>query len=175
MKQMPSTLLLISLALAAGSSQASECTAATTAALPRAVMPVPIFAFHNPWADFNGLQAMMDRQMNALGAFMQPVMLMPPMPMPMRVSNLQQTSDGYRLDIPLPGYKPEDIRVRLEGQWLSIAAQSANTLKVAGQTEQSSFAESLALPGPVDAASLRQSYKDGMLTVIIPKRSANKS
>jgi HSP20 family molecular chaperone IbpA len=179
MKNSSSTLLAMSLALVAGGSQAGECTPGNAATLPRASLAVPTFAVYNPWSDLNGITVMLDNQLNALSNYLRPGVFAQPSLVPMRVSTLQQTRDGYRLEVPLPGFKAEDIHVHLEGQWLRIDAANAETVKVGGQPEQSrsSFAESLTLPGPVDAAGLRQSFKDGVLTLTIPAsgKSADKS
>jgi HSP20 family protein len=182
MKISQSSLLAISLALAAGAVQAGECTpGADAAATPKsaAAMPAPAHAvYYNPWADLMRMQAAMDSQFNAMNALLQPMLIVPQpnFAMSTPVSALQRTPDGYRLDIPLHGFKAEDIHVRLDGQLLAITAEtsSSGTLKVGQQDEQSrssrSFAETLTLPGPVEASQLQESFKDGVLTLTIPAR-----
>lgn len=170
------SLLGFSLALTAGSVYAGECSQRADApGNPDAAASVPAPAhvfYYNPWADLMRMQAMMDSQFNALNAL--PIMFVPaPAYAPaVQASTLQRTPEGYRLDIPLSGFKSEDIKVRLDGQLLTVSAQasSSGTVKVGQRDEQSSssFVETLTLPGPVLAQELKQSFKDGVLTLTLP-------
>jgi hypothetical protein len=192
------SLLALALALpmaasyAADSSTAKQATNQSTeqAAAPAATAKGD--TFYNPWNDFMRLQTEMMREMNALNATMwMPIMIAPPMAFAapaaiapnttfglpaVQGSSLKRTDTGYQLEVKLPGYKPEDIRVRLDGQMLTVSAQSAsdNTVKVGQQSEQTqssrSYAETLTLPGPVQASGLKESYKDGVLTITVPSR-----
>ena len=182
------SLLALAIALAAGGAQAGECTQrADTAVMPLAAVSAPVqVIYYNPWGDFLRIQALMDRQINALNALWQPMNLdpqaiglvplsaMPIGALPLRVSTLQPTADGYRLQLPLPGYKADDIHVRIDGQLLSISAATENTVKVGRQDEQSrsSFAETLTLPGPVQASEVKQTFENGVLTLTIPSQKS---
>jgi HSP20 family protein len=180
------SLLAVALALAAGAVLAGECApSAPATAKPQAAaaMPIPAHAwYYNPWGDLMRMQALLDSQVNAMNALWMPVMLdpqtafAPPSAFTLAtpVSALQQTQDGYRLEVPLPGFKAEDIHVRLDGQFLAITAQTSSTVKVGQQEGQSrssrSFAETLTLPGPVQASELKESFENGVLTITIPSR-----
>lgn len=165
------SILALSLALATLGAHAGECPPQNGAA----DMPAPTQAFYyNPWADFARMQAMLDSPFTGMNPFWMPVMFVPPstVAMPARTSALEQTKDGYKLAIPLPGFKPEDVHVRLDGQLLSISAQTSSTLKVGQNDEQGTssraFAETLTLPGPIKASELKESFKDGVLTITLP-------
>ncbi len=176
------SLLTWVLALATGAVHAGECPPSGNAqAMPQAsaAMPVPARPFYynpwgNPWADFARMQALMDRQFNAMNTL--PVMFvpLPTLDLPTPVSTLQPTQEGYRLQLPLPGFKAEDIHVRLDGQVLTITAETTNTVKAGEQEAQSrssrAFAETLTLPGPVKASELKESYENGVLTITLPGR-----
>jgi HSP20 family molecular chaperone IbpA len=178
------SLLAFALALAAGAVHAGECTPSASATVKpqaSAAMPAPAQAvYYNPWADLMRMQAVLDSQFNAMNALWMPAMFAPPtafapvsaFALPTPVSALQQTRDGYRLEVPLPGFKAEDIHVRLDGQLLAITAQTSSTVKVGRQDGQSrsSFAETLTLPVPVEAAELKQSYENGVLIITLPSR-----
>ncbi len=181
------SMLALALALTAGAVQAGDCApSADKAQKPdtAAAMPAPgQVYFYNPWSDLMRMEAALENPFgpfNSMNALWQPMMFAPPMayPMPTRISTLQKTKDGYQLDIPLKGFKPEDIHVRLDGQLLTISAQTANsdTVKVGQQDEQSrssrSFAETMTLPGPVQASQLKENFKDGVLTLTIPAQSS---
>jgi HSP20 family molecular chaperone IbpA len=175
-----SCLLAFLLATAAGTVQAGDCPDRDAAAPGNQAhstsTPIPAQAFYtSPWDELIRMQAALERQFESLNAM--PVMFVPTPPfmmMPTSVSALQHTQDGYRLEIPLPGFKPEDIHVRLDGQLLSITAESASTTKVGEQDMQSrssqTFAETLTLPGLVKASKLKQSFENGVLILTFPGR-----
>jgi len=120
------------------------------------------------------MQAALEHQFDAMNAL--PLKFAPPpaFMMPTLVSMLQHTQDGYRLEIPLPGFKAEDIHVRLDGQLLSITAETASTTKVGQQEAQSwssrAFAKTLTLPDSVKASKLKQSFENGVLILTFPDR-----
>ena len=138
----------------------------------------PTMGYYNPWLDFIHMQAAMDREFNALAMpLWMPVAVFPQtavMTPAVQDGTLKRTDGGYQVEFKLPGYKPEDIHVRLDGRQLSVSAESSSqsTTKVGEQSEQSrssrSFAETMTLPGAIQASGLKESYKDGVLTVVVP-------
>jgi len=176
------TLLTLALAATAGAVFAAECapnaevTLSTHALAPN---PDPQIVYVNPMADLLRMQAMLNQQL--LGSFWMPVMLPPTaaLQMPAVTPALLRTQDGYQLSLPLAGFKPEDIHVRLDGRTLTISAQTSGSgsFKVGQGTEQSqslrSFAETLTLPGPVQAAALKQSFQNGVLTLSLPSQASS--
>jgi HSP20 family protein len=175
--------LAFALALATTGAYAGDCPQngnspdKSAAATPTAPVPAQFF-YYNPWADLMRMQAMMDHEFNAMN--LMPAMFVPsPAYLPaVQASTLQRTSDGYRLDIPLPGYEAKDIKVRLDGEQLTISAETSHngTTKVGQGNEQTmssgSFAETLTLPGPVEASALKESFEKGVLSITIPARKA---
>ena len=176
------SLLAFALAAMAGGALAKDCTAdAGTPANPRASagMPYPAvgdIVFINPLADMMRVQAAMDREFNALNAMWVPVMMAPPpnFAMPVETSALQRTANGYQLHVRVPGFKPEDIHVQLNGRLLNISAQDSTqgNYKVGNVPEQAmstrSFSETLALPESVEAGGMKQSIQNGVLTITLP-------
>jgi HSP20 family protein len=76
----------------------------------------------------------------------------------------------------LPGIKPEDVKIELEGDILTVTGQHEDT-----QEEQSSqgaylrrerrmgaFARSIPLPSGVDAAQITAQTHDGIVEVTVP-------
>ncbi len=165
------------IAASAGSVHAAECPDRSTSApahqASSASAPDPgqgVFA--NPWAELVRLQAAMARQFDALNSL--PVMFVPQpvFMMPTPVSTLQATEDGYRIEIPLPGFKPEDVKVHLDGKVLSVAAETSKTSKVGdqdvqGRSEQR-FAETLTLPASVKTSKYTQDFENGVLILTFP-------
>lgn len=164
---------LFAFTLAAGAVQAAECPpcAEPAASMPAAAMPPAAF-YYTPWADLIRMRALLNEPFNPMPSLWMPVMLAPPptLAMPTPVSTLRATGEGYRLDIPLPGFKEEDVKVTVEGRVLSISATTSTTEKVDGREQQSrrSFAETLTLPVAVQPGELRQHYENGVLTLTLP-------
>jgi HSP20 family protein len=100
----------------------------------------------------------------------------PPAPvMPTPISTLQATEEGFRLEVPLPGFKAEDIQVRVEGALLAITARTRSTTSTEGGETQSqrSFAQTLTLPAQVEAAELKQRFENDVLILTLPVRKSS--
>jgi HSP20 family protein len=88
--------------------------------------------------------------------------------------DLYQTNDDVVAVVELPGMRKEDIEISLHDGTLSISgerkAESAEGDK-ATRTERfvGKFRRSIALPTRVDVNKVNASYKDGILTVTLPK------
>jgi HSP20 family protein len=88
--------------------------------------------------------------------------------------DLYQTNDDVVAMIELPGMRKEDIELSLHDGMLTISgerkAEVANGEKTA-RTERfvGKFRRSISLPTRVDAGKVSATYKDGILTVTLPK------
>jgi HSP20 family protein len=171
------SLLALALAAVAGTVHAADCpdraaavTEGQTQSMSTPAREQAVSA--NPWAELVRMQAVLEHPFDVMSGL--PVMFvsLPTFTMPVPVSALQRTQDGYRLEIPLPGFKPEDIHVRLDGQLLSITAETTSTTKVGDQDMQNrssrSFAETVTLPGSVKASEMKQSFDNGVLILTLP-------
>jgi HSP20 family protein len=86
----------------------------------------------------------------------------------------------YVVTADMPGVKKGDVNVSLDGRLLRISAQSRSEENLKGkhgkvvgeETYASSYQRALTLPGPVDASGMHTSFKDGVLTVTVPKATA---
>jgi len=80
----------------------------------------------------------------------------------------------------LPDVKPEDLDIRVENNILTIRGERKFEKKVDEQNylrvERSygSFARSFALANTVNSEAIKAEYKDGVLTLTIPKREEAK-
>lgn len=91
--------------------------------------------------------------------------------------SLNEKGKDYVVTAKIPGAKKNDINVHLSGRLLTLSSkeESSNT-KTAnnGQITQqdqyaSNFQQAFTLPGPVNAAEMKSEFKDGVLTLTIPK------
>ena len=90
------------------------------------------------------------------------------------VLDLYQTADNVVAVVELPGMRKEDINISLHDGMLTIAGErqsSSGEGENAERTERFSgkFRRSISLPTRVDASKVSATYKDGILTVTLPK------
>ena len=70
--------------------------------------------------------------------------------------DIVRTEDGgYRVELPVAGFKPEEINVTLED----------NVLTVNGKNERRQFTRSLLLPDDIDRENIAANVEHGMLTL----------
>jgi HSP20 family protein len=92
-----------------------------------------------------------------------------------RVPRLQirDTGDAIALTAELPGIPPENVRVELEGDVLTISGEARQEEERDGERveQQMSFYRQITLPDGIDADQAQASYTDGVLTIRFPKRA----
>jgi HSP20 family protein len=88
--------------------------------------------------------------------------------------DLYQTNDNVVALVELPGMRKEDIEISLHDGTLTVAGErqtSASNGEKAERTERyvGSFRRSITLPVAVDLHKVSANYRDGILTVTLPK------
>ena len=89
--------------------------------------------------------------------------------------DVYQDKDNVFVKAELPGMKKEDIEISLEDGVLTIAGERKHEEEgKQGESFRSErffgrFHRSVALPTPVVSSNVKASYKDGILTVTLPK------
>jgi HSP20 family protein len=73
---------------------------------------------------------------------------------------ISRTDDGYTVEIPVPGFRPEQIEVIFQDDLLVIS----------GKGERRSFTRQLALPEETDPDGISANCDYGMLTLTLPRR-----
>ena len=68
---------------------------------------------------------------------------------------INKSENGYKCELPVPGFKPEDIDVTIEDRVLSIV----------GKTAKRQFTRTLVLPDEIDADNVGATVEHGMLTL----------
>ncbi len=72
--------------------------------------------------------------------------------------DVARTEDGgYRVEIPVPGYKPDQIEVTLED----------NVLTIVGKSERRQLTRSLLLPDEIDGENIEAKVEHGLLTLAL--------
>ncbi len=91
-----------------------------------------------------------------------------------------ENDNNIVLKAELPGVDPKDVEVRVEDSTLYLKGERKFEKEVKEENyhriERSygSFARSFSLPGTIDSEKVQAEYKDGLLTLTIPKREEAK-
>ena len=88
--------------------------------------------------------------------------------------DLYEDKDNFIVRAELPGYQKNQLNVAVHEENLILSGERQREDKDAEQLSRSErhygrFQRSVALPKPVDGAKVTASYKDGILTVTLPK------
>ncbi|HVB28475.1 MAG TPA: Hsp20/alpha crystallin family protein [Terriglobia bacterium] len=94
--------------------------------------------------------------------------------------DIYETDDNLVLKAELPGINPNDVEVRVEDNTLYLKgerkvekeAKEENLHRV--ERSYGAFSRTFALPGSIDADKVEAKYKDGVLTLTMPKREEAK-
>jgi len=94
--------------------------------------------------------------------------------------DLSEDKDNYVLKAEVPGMKKEEIEISLHEGVVTISGERKQEEKHESADMYRSerffgrFHRSVSLPSAVDAEKVAASYKDGILTVTLPKSEASK-
>jgi HSP20 family protein len=99
--------------------------------------------------------------------------------------DIRSTDNEYIVDADLPGFTEKQIDVRVENDLLVISARNEEEKKDARKNEEDSFMvrerhmrsfyRSFALPKDADTGSVDATYRNGVLTLTIPKKEEAKA
>ena len=90
--------------------------------------------------------------------------------------DVSETDEAIEVTAELPGVKPEDVDVNLSEELLTIRgekrAEKEETKRDYHRIERSygSFTRTVKLPASVNAEKVEATFKDGVLTIVLPKR-----
>jgi HSP20 family protein len=89
--------------------------------------------------------------------------------------DFSETKDAFMVKAEIPGVEPKDVSVSLENQMLTIKGEKHKEKEEKDEkyhrVERSwgGFTRTIALPAGVDTAKVNATFKDGVLTVKLPK------
>ena len=88
--------------------------------------------------------------------------------------DLYQNNDNVIARVELPGMRKEDIEISLQDGMLTINGERKSETSEGEKAERSEryigkFRRSISLPTQVDANKVSANYRDGILTVTLPK------
>lgn len=94
--------------------------------------------------------------------------------------DVYEAGDDVRIDVELPGVKPEEIKVNIEGDVLTISGERKreNLAKKEGyqrvERTYGSFTRAFSLGQDVDPESIDAKFEHGVLKLALHKRAASK-
>jgi HSP20 family molecular chaperone IbpA len=80
---------------------------------------------------------------------------------------VEDAAGEFRVSLALPGYQPQDVEVRTEGQVLSIVAMRRRAHAYGGSVEH--VRRALTLPAGLDTTRAEATLRHGLLTVVFSK------
>jgi len=88
--------------------------------------------------------------------------------------DLYQNNDNVIARVELPGMRKEDIEISLQDGMLTISGERTSETADSDKAERTEryvgkFRRSVSLPTQVDSNKVTASYRDGVLTVTLPK------
>lgn len=106
-------------------------------------------------------------------------------PLPLRRADLafvprfdvKETKDAYLFKADLPGVKEEDVEIALTGNRLNISGHRQSEEHKDGdniftlERSYGSFSRAFTLPDTADSEKIKAEMKDGVLSIVLPKRT----
>jgi len=129
-----------------------------------------------PFRDMLSLRADMDRLFSSLfgGAYEEREGMWAP------IVDIEEDNDSIMVKAEIPGMKKEDIKVSVQSNILTITGErnreSETKSKTFHRVERSygKFSRMITLPTDVDSDKVKANYKDGILSITLPKPEAVK-
>lgn len=90
--------------------------------------------------------------------------------------NIVENSDNYIVELAVPGYSKEDLKVIIDKNVLTVSYESNkdNNEKVTylkREFGKSDFSRSFELPGNAESEKIDAAHNNGILTISIPKKA----
>ena len=90
-------------------------------------------------------------------------------------ADVMENKDNFLVTAELPGIHKEDIRVTVQNNMLTVSGEKKKETENKGDTwhrverNYGSFSRSFELPAMVDPGKIKAEFKDGVLTIELPK------
>jgi len=94
--------------------------------------------------------------------------------------DLAESDHDVKVNMDLPGINPKELEINVHGNLLTVRGERKSDREEKGrdfhfvERQHGSFRRSIPLPTSVDEARVSANYKDGVLTITLPKDPAAK-
>ena len=113
------------------------------------------------------------------GFFVKPMDLPAELQPPQIRMDVKERGEAYEVHAEIPGVRKEDIHVEIEGNQVSIRSEVKREKEVKegervlrSERYRGQLSRSFQLPQDIDEAQARAAFKDGVLELILPKKTA---
>ncbi len=95
--------------------------------------------------------------------------------------NIREDEKRYSLDLAVPGMEKKDLKIDIEEDILTVSSETRNESEENGdgykrkEFSYSSFCRNFQIPENVNKDKIEANYKDGVLSVILPKMEEEKT
>ncbi len=89
-------------------------------------------------------------------------------------ANLFETQEGFILQVPMPGVRPDEVEITIQQDTLSLKWQTKMQTPEGATVhwhgfQSGQYQQAFTLPAPINSESAEASYTDGVLTLHLPK------
>jgi HSP20 family protein len=94
--------------------------------------------------------------------------------------NIIETKEEFKIDLAAPGLEKDDFRIKLHNNVLTISCEKENKAEenneriMRREFSYSQFSRSFSLPQSANAENVNATYKNGVLSIVIPKKEEAK-
>lgn len=93
-------------------------------------------------------------------------------------TNVTETDSAFNIEVSIPGFRKEDIKIAIEKNILSISAlteienqeKDENEKVLRREFKKSSFERRFTVPDNIDTENIEATQKDGVLSISLPKK-----
>lgn len=95
--------------------------------------------------------------------------------------DIMETEKAYTIKLEVPEVEKQDVKIEIENDVLKVMGERKQEQEETGKTfhvvecSYGSFCRAFTLPKDVDAKRIEATFKDGMLTIALPKHPQPKS
>ena len=100
----------------------------------------------------------------------------------MMKTDVKETDAGYELDVDLPGFKKDEIKLELQNGYLTISTEKSLENKeekkgrvIRQERYAGTMSRSFYVGGNVTEEDIKAKYENGVLSLTIPKKEAPKA
>jgi HSP20 family protein len=89
-------------------------------------------------------------------------------------ANLYETGEGFTLQLPMPGVKPDDVEITVQQDTVALKWAYKLELPEGAQVHWNGFQsgqyqQTFTLPAPINSEAVEAHYNNGILTLRLPK------
>ncbi|HDP97587.1 MAG TPA: Hsp20/alpha crystallin family protein [bacterium] len=133
---------------------------------------------YNPWMDFDSLHRAIDELFNQFSD--RPTSDVEEISTGYPPADIKETKDNFFITAELPGLRREDVKISMSDKTVTISGEKkADAAKEEERRHRSermygTFQRSFSIPANIDQNHIKANFKDGVLTIKLPKTEESK-